>query len=141
MIKPPRGDVQIPEQGRDLRPRFSLRSLLGLAMLVAVIGYWRDLPRQNAKRFAALINAGEYSKAEEMFGDRVGISNPPTFFYKFKVELLGQSPSDWLRGQYPMNVTADLPGGDVYALAADATATGASRAARWNLTLKTSAEP
>jgi hypothetical protein len=41
-------------------------------MFVAVAGYWRDLPRQNAKRFAALVNAGEYSNAEKMFGERVG---------------------------------------------------------------------
>jgi hypothetical protein len=123
------------------RHRFSVRRLLVLAMLVAVAGYWRDLPRQNAKRFAALINAGDYSAAEAMFGDRVGISNPPTFFYKFKVELLGQSPSDWLRGQYPMSVTADLPGGDVYALFAEATATGVTHSAQWNLTSNTYAAP
>jgi hypothetical protein len=110
-------------------------------MLVAVAGYWRDLPRQNAKRFATLVNAGEYGKAEAMFGKRFGLTGEPTIFGEFQVELIGQSPGDWLRGVYLMTVTADLPGGDVYALAMEATATGVNRANQWSLTSDSSAEP
>ena len=66
------------------RRRFSLRSLFNLAMLVAVAGYWRDLPCQNAEPFAALVNAGEYGKAEAMFGERVASGDADVLQRPFK---------------------------------------------------------
>ena len=136
------------------RPHFSLRSLLGLALLVAVAGYWRDLPRQNAKRFIALIAAGDYDAAEAMFGDRVGISNPPRIFQDWEVTGDGQSANDWLRGRYPLKVTAmlgrrrsDLPVTQIamqviaastpsqcYLLNVEATATEITRIEPWKTT-------
>lgn len=114
------------------KPRFSLRSLLGLAVLLALAGYWRDRPRQNANRFVALIETGDYSAAEAMFGERVGLSNPPTIFWKWKAHRGEQSAGDWLRGRYPLVVTSTL-GRDVYALAVEATATGMARSEQWKL--------
>jgi hypothetical protein len=111
-------------------PRFSLRSLLGLAMLVAVAGYWRDLPRQNAKRFETLVNAGEYNKAQAMFGAEAGMAGAPADLREFKVTLGRQTFRDWLRGRYPMSVSATNDG-YLHLLRVDATVTGMVRSEVW----------
>lgn len=114
------------------RPRFSLRTLLTAAVLVALVGYFLDLPRQNATRFAALVNAGEYGKAETMFGERVGLVGKPTIFGEFRATLDNQTFDDWLRGRYPMTV-ASTADGVTYVLAVDATPTGVVRSDRWGV--------
>jgi hypothetical protein len=100
---------------------------------MAVAGYWRDLPRQNVKRFASLVNAGEYDEAEKMFVEGVGLVGKPTIFGEFNAMLDRQTFNDWLRGVYPMTV-ASTAGGVTYVLAVDATATGAVRSERWGVT-------
>ena len=94
-----------------IKPRFSLRSLLGLAVLVALAGYWRDRPRQNANHFIALIEAGHYSAAEAMFGEPdIGIASRPNDFGEWQVRRGRQSPTVWLRGRYPLILTSTYRG-------------------------------
>jgi hypothetical protein len=101
------------------RPRFSLCGLLLLTAAVAIVCWYRDLPRQNANRFANLIEAGECAAAEDMFDD----APLELCAGKSDVDLLGQSLADWLRGRYPIRV--ELHASDwYYSVLIDATARG-----------------
>jgi hypothetical protein len=46
--------------------RYSLRSLLVLTAVSAVVVYWLILPTLNARRFTAAINSGQYEVAERL---------------------------------------------------------------------------
>src|SRR5262245_1142029 len=89
------------------RPRFSLRTLLILTALLAAFCYYRDRPRQVANRFIAAIEAGHYRAAEAVFGERVGLANPPKGG-TWVAEREKQSVDDWLHGRCYIRMYTDL---------------------------------
>jgi len=100
--------------------------------LLAGFCYWRDLPRQNAKRFVALIEAGDYEAADAMFnGKRVGITNTADGLSRWQVTRRPQSAADWARGRYPLRVRAERTKGEFYALGVEAHATGLVETDSW----------
>jgi hypothetical protein len=110
--------------------RFSLRGLLLLTVAVAAVCWYRDLPRQNANRFVALLEAGEYRAAEQVLDRRGWLSKPSNGFSDWTVEKAG--PADWVRGLYPLVVAARLGDksvrpGQYFVLAVEVTATGVER--------------
>jgi hypothetical protein len=118
------------------RPRFSLRAMLLLTVAVAALCWYRDLPRQNAERFIALVEARDYEAAEAMFpGGRVGISNKPTGMIDWEATRERQSALDWLCGRCYVNVTGGLANYR-YLFPAVATATGMRRTSDWEITLE-----
>jgi hypothetical protein len=52
-----------------LRIRYSLRTLLLMAAVVAGVCYWLTLPTVYAERFVAAVAAGDYAKADALFAD------------------------------------------------------------------------
>ena len=82
------------------RPRFSLRGLLITTALLAGFCYWRNLPRQNAKRFVALIEAGDDAAVQTMFtkGPPRPGTNRRTVGY-WIARQKPQSVADWFAGR------------------------------------------
>jgi hypothetical protein len=101
-------------------PRFSLRGLLILTASLAAFCYWRDRPRQVAKRFVAAVEAGDYKLAEAMLDEKASIGStvfdlrpPPRLLrdastkpLKWTVVENGQTFGDWLTGRYHVSLDA-----------------------------------
>jgi hypothetical protein len=113
------------------RPRFSLRALLLLTLAVAAFCYWRDRPRQMAKRFVAVMEAGDYITAEAMMGRKGGARAINT---KWHVTLGEQSIVDWLRGRYPITAEATFGLNFYGSSPLEATATGIMYRGAWEST-------
>lgn len=55
-----------------LRLKFSLRFLLGMVAVAALIVAWLMLPTMQAWRFADAVNSGDYPRADEFLLNRAG---------------------------------------------------------------------
>lgn len=117
-----------------VRPRFSLRGLSTVTALLAGFCYWRDLPRQNAKRFFAMIEAGDHDGIDAMLsGDRGEVrSASEGLGLGWDVRHLPQRPADWLAGRCYVDVIKQV-GSFSLVNRISISATGATSAGRWGV--------
>jgi hypothetical protein len=87
--------------------------LLLLTVAVAMVCWYRDLPRQNAERFVAAFNAGNWSRVNALL-DHQMIPDGRGDYDQYKASRVQQSVSDWLHGQCLVESYYKAPGRDSY---------------------------
>jgi hypothetical protein len=114
-------------------PRFSLRGLLLLTACLAIFCYWRDRPRQVAKRFAAAVEAGDFQAAEAMFTikDDHFPKLPPASPH-WKALPIKSTWQDWLAGRCVVRVSNSLQRNSI-ACYMHVTATGIRQTGMWHV--------
>jgi hypothetical protein len=125
-----------------MKPRFTIRVLLILTACLAAFCYWRDRPRQIANQFVAAIESGDYKLAESMFKTHYSAltTMPPPRPPYWVADPLGQGPSDWFAGRYPLRVYGWAIDVSV-ACYMNATATGIEPVGKWHVTPQVSPRP
>jgi hypothetical protein len=104
------------------RPRFSLRGLLLLTFAVAGVCWYRDLPRQNAAKFVAAVNARDYLTARALISIRYReIKGIPALENYQSARVQSQNPFDWLAGRCYVHLSTNDPG---WTMMMQATASG-----------------
>jgi hypothetical protein len=122
-----------------MKPRFSLRTLLVVITIVALLAWWQTSPARLADRLVSYIETGRYAEAEILLGKKNTITGKMNRTARREISAAREPATwvDWLKGVSRVRlVIVDSGGWDRYTISARIEVTRRGVRPRWGWRLE-----